>query len=151
MLIAAIDPGTTQSALVTSIDQTYRGEILPNDEIIRTLRSVKYGLVLIEKVESFGMAVGKEVFETVYWSGRFHESAGCPVERISRKQVKLAMCQSMRAKDPNIRQALLDRFGGKDTAIGKKASPGKLYGFSSHMWSALAVLETWRELERAAA
>jgi hypothetical protein len=43
------------------------------------------------------------------------------------------------AKDANIRQAILDRFGGKEKAIGKKANPGPLYGVKSHLWSALAV------------
>ena len=46
----------------------------------------------------------------------------------------------MRAKDSNIRQALLDLYGGdKRKAIGIKAEPGPLYGIKSHMWAALGV------------
>ena len=101
--------------------------------------------IVIEKVESFGMAVGAEVFETVYWSGRFAEAAyPIPVERIGRKAVKMHLCGSMRAKDANIRQALIDRYGGPD-AIGKKASPGPLYGISGDVWSALAVAVTYSD------
>ena len=37
-----------------------------------------------------------------------------------RQEVKLHLCNSARAKDANIRQALIDRFGGKDKAIGRK-------------------------------
>jgi hypothetical protein len=103
--------------------------------------------VVIEKVESFGMAVGAEVFETVFWSGRFAEAASpLPVHRIGRKAVKLHLCGQARAKDPNVRQALIDRFGGP-SAIGKKASPGPLYGISGDVWSALAVAVTFHDQE----
>jgi len=55
--------------------------------------------------------------------------------------VKLHLCGSARAKDTNIRQALIDRYGGS-AAIGKKAAPGPLYGVSKDVWSALAVAVT---------
>ena len=48
-------------------------------------------------------------------------------------------CNSVQAKDGNIRQALIDRFGGKEGAIGKKKTPGPLYGVHAHEWPALAV------------
>ena len=32
-------------------------------------------VVVIEKIESYGMAVGAEVFDTVLWAGRFAEAA----------------------------------------------------------------------------
>ncbi|MBV8782506.1 MAG: hypothetical protein JO353_14005, partial [Phycisphaerae bacterium] len=51
-----------------------------------------------------------------------------------------------RAKDGNIRQALIDRFGPtKERAIGKKKSPGPLYGMSGDCWSALAVAVTYAD------
>lgn len=46
------------------------------------------------------------------------------------------------AKDANVRQALINRFGGKDAAIGRKAAPGPLYGISRDMRSALAIAVT---------
>ena len=55
------------------------------------------------------------------------------------------LCGNMRARDGNIRQALLDRFGGKDRAIGRKGSYGPLHGISGDCWSALAVGVTWLE------
>ena len=62
---------------------------------------------------------------------------------IYRKDVKLHLCGSPRAKDSNIRQALIDRFGpGKEKAIGLKKTPGPLYGVKSHVWAALAVAVT---------
>jgi hypothetical protein len=41
----------------------------------------------------------------------------------------------MRAKDANIRQALIDKIGPQGT----KAQPGPTYGIKSHSWAALAV------------
>ena len=52
---------------------------------------------------------------------------------------KVHHCHSARAKDSNIRQALLDRFGGKDIAVGTKADQGPLYGIKKDVWSALAI------------
>jgi len=40
--------------------------------------------------------------------------------------------ESARAKDGNIRVALLDRFGGEKVAKGTKAEPRPLYGVSGH-------------------
>lgn len=144
--VLAIDPGPTRSAwLVLGPEGVRSFAHVENEHILAFLRaglSSEVGTVVIEKVESFGMAVGAEVFETVYWSGRFAEAAHpLPVHRIGRKAVKLHLCQSMRAKDANIRQALIDRYG--PDAIGKKANPGPLYGISGDVWSALAVAVTY--------
>ena len=99
--------------------------------------------VVIEKIESYGMAVGAEVFDTVFWAGWFAEAVHrVPVVLLPRRAVKLALCGDSRAKDANIRQALLDRFGGS-AAVGRKASPGPLYGISRDVWSALAIAVTY--------
>lgn len=148
-VILAIDPGPTESAAVfyeTTTGLVTSAGKKPNEELLRYLRTPAGPVeVVIEKVESFGMAVGVEVFETVFWSGRFAEAADpLPVHRIGRKAVKLHLCQSMRAKDSNIRQALIDRYGGPD-AIGRKATPGPLYGIAGDVWSALAVAVTWAD------
>jgi hypothetical protein len=161
-VILAIDPGPVQSAWIA-----YNGEIIDhgfcdNEQLLSILRGAAAGVVyvgrhprdvekldpqrvVIEKVEGFGMPVGVEVFETVFWSGRFAEAASpIRVDRIGRKAVKLHLCGTVRAKDPNVRQALIDRFGGSD-AIGRKASPGPLHGISGDVWSALAVAVTWTD------
>ena len=105
-------------------------------------------VVVIEKIESYGMAVGAEVFDTVWWAGRFAEAASrVPVVMLPRRAVKLALCGDSRAKDANIRQALIDRYGGKERAIGTKATPGPLHGIAKDVWAALAVGIAW--LERA--
>lgn len=154
-IIVAIDPGPTRSAWLTLNTATggIRNMALSSNEdllgLIRTDIAPATGpveLVVIEKVEGFGMPVGAEVFETVFWSGRFAEAATpVRVDRIGRKAVKLHLCGSMRAKDPNIRQALIDRYGGS-AAIGRKATPGPLYGISGDLWAALAVAVTYADV-----
>jgi hypothetical protein len=150
----AIDPGPVQSAwLVLGPAGGIRSfGIWDNLSLLLLLRGEDGELapdvthIAIEKVESFGMAVGAEVFETVFWSGCFAEAAHeLILERVSRRAVKLNLCGSARAKDTNIRQALIDRYGGS-SAIGKKASPGPLYGVSKDVWSALAVAVTAADL-----
>jgi hypothetical protein len=121
-------------------------------------------LCAIEMVASYGMPVGREVFETVLWTGRFDQqwllgvcSAGQRAELVYRKDVKMHLCASARANDATIRQALIDRYGpGKEKAIGRKNSRGPLYGLTGDCWAALAVAVTVADaltddsLERAA-
>lgn len=62
-----------------------------------------------------GMTVGQEVFDTCVWIGRFWEialrSGGYEPKRIYRREEKLNLCGCLSAKDKNIRQALIDRYG----------------------------------------
>jgi hypothetical protein len=86
------------------------------------------------------------------WIGRFVEAWRGSYTLMFRREVKLHLCGQARAKDPNVRQALIDRFGpGREKAIGTKKQPGPLYGVSADVWSALAVAVTWSELQRKAA
>jgi len=148
-VILAIDPGPTESAYVI-LD----GELKPVDfgkfdnelvlEVIQAnnvLRSIDH--FAIEMVASYGMAVGADVFETVFWIGRFWEETGNieNKERIYRKDVKINLCHNMKAKDSNIRQALIDRFG----MVGVKKKPGWFYGVSKDVWSAIAVGVTYAD------
>lgn len=150
-VILAIDPGTVQSAwvLYDAEDGILSKGIEENRFLLGALREglgTIGAVAVIEQVASYGMAVGAEVFETVFWSGKFAEALyPTPVHRITRKAVTLALCHSARAKDSNVRQALIDRFGGP-LAVGRKASPGALYGISRDLWAALAVAVVWSDL-----
>lgn len=150
MNILAIDPGTTQSAwVVYDGERPVRFGLEPNEAVLSMLRGADVDRLALEMVASYGMPVGREVFETVLWSGRFLEAAGVPETLVYRKDVKLHLCHSMRAKDANIRQALIDRFGGnKRAAVGVKAAPGPLYGFRKDLWAALGVAVTWWDTKR---
>jgi hypothetical protein len=143
--LLAIDPGTYRSAWL-QFDGTRPTAfgITANEILAKALRSGGLPeVVVIEKIESYGMAVGAEVFDTAWWSGRFAEAAArVPVVMLPRRAVKLALCGDSRAKDANIRAALIDRFGGS-AAVGRKAAPGPLYGISRDVWSALAIAVTF--------
>ena len=149
MIVIGIDPGPEQSAYVRWDGYWVAAHgIEPNEAIRVMLRSTCAEVVVIEQVESYGMAVGRDVFETVHEAGRMFESISGERRRLVRRAVKLHLCGSSRAKDSNIRQALIDRFGGtggRRAAIGVKADPGPLYGIRSHEWAALAVAVTWHD------
>ena len=150
----AIDPGNVQSAFVVFEPMGATGYIMSSGIVSNQdmLALCEEGFpdccpdwMAIEMVESFGMAVGKEIFETVWWTGRFcqaWDNEDVQHTRVYRKEVKLHLCGSPRAKDGNIRQALLDRLGPQ----GRKSQPGPTYGISKDMWSALAVAVTWHDL-----
>jgi len=163
MRVLGLDPGPTQSALVILGDRRVLWHwIEPNMAILERVAYFaaiqiggKTGLrvlddeLVIEQVANMGMpAVGDSMFETARWGGRFEQAwhSECDVEahRLKRHEVKMHLCGNMRAKDANIRQALIDRFGG-DSAIGRKHSKGPLYGLRGDEWAALAVALTWQD------
>lgn len=158
MRLLAIDPGTTESAWVVWDGQriTHFGKD-PNEELLNHIPGMADGMTehcCIEMVASFGMPVGAEVFETVYWIGRFAQAYGSSclirndrfgVSRLTRNQIKNHLCHSSKAKDANIRQAIIDRLGHPGT----KKTPGATYGVSGDIWSALAVALTWWDTHHA--
>lgn len=152
MKIIAIDPGNTQSAWCLCKDGVLvQAAKWQNEDLLNRLRTQQDGwcvdgLLAIEMIASYGMAVGKEVFDTCLWIGRFMEAwkaRGGEVRLVLRREVKLFHCHTARATDANIRAALLDRFGpGRELAVGTKRQPGPLYGIKGDEWSALAVALT---------
>jgi hypothetical protein len=141
MKILFIDPGNEQSAYcVFEPGKGVTPAIVPNTTLVEILYSCDFSdcsKVGIEMIASYGMPVGKEVFETVLWIGEFRrilKDKGIAAELIYRKEIKMHLCNSMKAKDGNIAQALKDRFGDKGT----KKNPGFFYGFKDDMWQAFA-------------
>jgi hypothetical protein len=67
---------------------------------------------------------------------------------VFRRDVKLSLCGSARAKDGNIRTALIDLHGGKEAAIGRKKTPGPLWGVHADVWAALALAITCERADR---
>lgn len=150
MWIFAIDPGNEQSAALiydTIERQCIETFLNPNMDVLFEIdRWRDCDELAIEMVASYGMAVGKEVFETCVWIGRFVERWSRKHTYIYRKDVKMHLCHSMRATDANIRAALIDRFGpGKEKAVGNKTRPGPLYNIKKDLWSALAVAVTYAD------
>lgn len=145
-MIFALDPGPSVTGWVLFDSATSRvmgSGVDSNAEVLVMLGTVQARVLAIEMIASYGMAVGREVFETCLWVGRYVQAWREPdaVRLVYRKDVKLRLCGSPRAKDPNIRQALIDKLG----APGTKKEPGGTYGVRSHAWAALAVAITAKE------
>ena len=148
-MLLAIDPGTTHSAYVMYEDgKPHHFGIEENKHLLNFLRigALDADFLYIEMVASYGMPVGATVFETCVWTGRFIEAwsdGRQDWQYVYRKDVKMHLCGSHRAKDANIRQAIMDRYGSdRKTAIGTKKAPGPLYGFKKDIWAAMAVAIT---------
>lgn len=145
--VLAVDPGPVQSGwCVVRQDRggylISRSQVSANAIIAAFVESwLRRDMVIaIEMIQSYGMPVGREVFDTCVWIGRFQQASRDPdaVRLIPRRDVKLHLCGSARAKDANVWQALVDRFGPPGT----KAAPGLLYPLRSHTRAAFALAVT---------
>lgn len=148
MRILAIDPGQSQSSWVlyeTREKRVCHSGTAENRLVVDTLHRPGPDWVVIEMVASYGMPVGREVFDTCVWIGRFIEARTMTkphgLSLLYRKDVKLHLCGSPRANDGTIRKALMDKLGPKGT----KKKPGPLYGIKNDQWQALALAVTWAE------
>ena len=146
MIVLSVDPGTSQSAycVMDSEDMSRivaKGKV-ENEELIGIVKKGYFDVLVIEGFQSFGMAVGATVFTTAYYIGRLlqiAEDLGSKTHIMYRTDVKMHICGTTRAKDTNIRQAMLDRFG----AQGTKKQQGPLYGVTKDVFSALAICVTY--------
>ena len=116
-----------------------------------------------------------QLVETIQWIGEFRyilRHLGISMTPIDRVDEKMHLCQFSTAKDTNVRQAIIDRFGGEPAMAGPKCpacngkggsglgknrvvcptccgtkvvKPGCLYGISKDVWAALAVAITYAE------
>ena len=142
-MILAIDPGNIESAYCIIEKETYKplefGKIENNNLLERISMFKDIECIVVEKVASYGMAVGQTVFDTCEWYGRFIQKYcdthdDFKVNYVYRKEVKMNLCNSTKAKDSNIRQVLIDRFG----VVGTKKNQGWFYGFKTDVWQAYA-------------
>lgn len=158
-MIFSIDPGNEYSAY-----SLLNGDLKPiefgkitNFELLEIINNYyhmeictthKDTPLVIEMIGHYGtgMPAGKTVFDTCVWIGRFTEMynsiTGKKPKYIMRKDEKINLCGNMKAKDGNIRQALIDRFG----VVGTKKNQGWFYGVSKDVWSAIAVGVTYHDL-----
>ena len=144
MKLLAIDPGPQESAWVLWDGEIRLKDKVPNERLLTMLRGGgdPRDRCAIEMIAHYGtgMPAGAEVFDTCVWIGRFMQAFGADrTTLVKRHEVKTHLCGSQRAKDGNIRQALIDRLGPQGT----KRAPGRTYGVSGDVWSALAVAVTW--------
>lgn len=145
-LVIGIDPGTTQSAYV-AWDGHFIQDVgtLANPKVAKYLRSIdKQACVCIENIEPYGMNVGREVLETMFWIGRFFQIARDTVgpqqvSRLPRRAAKKHLRLGPGTGDKDVRAALirtLDR------------NPIEWHNLKSHQFAALAIAVTWWHTER---
>lgn len=179
--VLAVDPGPSESAYVfLDFESEDPGDygIVANEELKESIIGFRESCdhLAIEMVACYGMPVGRDVFETVLYIGQlmtlWHlEWENCT--KIYRHDEKIVLCHNARAKDSNIRQALIDRYGGERKAIGGDkcpkckgkgwfgrgrpecprcggdkwdTPPGPLYEFKKDLWAALAVGLAFKDL-----
>lgn len=157
--ILAIDPGNVLSAYVV-LDNKLKpvdfGKV-DNYELKENMLDIinRYRIrnVAIEYIACYGLAVGKEVFDTCIWIGKFTEKICSHIDideitPIYRKDEKINLCNSMKAKDTNIRRALIDRFAQHDFKNGKGTKYKKdwFYGFKADVWASYAVAITYYDM-----
>lgn len=150
-MIFAIDPGTRESGWAElGPDGLFTGKESNVDMLLRIHGLSPYAVVAIERFACYGMTIGQETIDAIEWAGMFRiaaEKGGRRVLRVFRKDVKMAITGSPKANDAAIRQALIDMYGGKEKAIGKKGAPGPLNRVRADGWAALAIAWTVRRGE----
>jgi hypothetical protein len=153
-VILAIDPGTTESGWCQFDGKVQGSGVWPNSVLLAAVEGrprvgticLAFDSLAIEMFTSYGGRVGREVFETLVWIGRFQQAWYDPeaAKLIYRKDVVAHLLPppkrqyKFRSTDANIRQAIIDKLG----PIGTKAQPGPLYGVKSHAWAAVGVALT---------
>ena len=121
-MILAVDPGTEKSGwcLLAPDGEVHDFGWSENEDVqVRANELSAFEVLLIEDISNYGMAVGRDTFETVKWMGRF-DTVHHNHEYITRPTIKAALCNSVKATDANIRQAVIDWYGGDAVAIGGK-------------------------------
>src|SRR3546814_14247823 len=123
-VIVAVDPGTVESGwCIFDGGHVLESGVMANPELLSRLQAGHFQdqgcRLAVEMIASYGMPVGREVFETCVWIGRFVQAWHAPeeVDLVYRRDVKLHLCGTSKAKDANVRQAVIDQFpragGGK--------------------------------------
>lgn len=161
-----IDPGPTKSAWVVAqagdnysplesmkVDESGHENnsfvrdhvsLLMSEDSRRVIIEMPEARVMMRKGQLVGQPAGRDTLETARWAGRFEELAFdhlCASYLLFRRDVKLILCNNVRAGDKDIRRAILDFFGGETKAKGRKADPGPLYGIGgTHKWAALGLI-----------
>ena len=146
MHLIAIDPGPVYSALVVVTDN-YRPVVCmkaKNEVVEDYLRNAEFDELVIEMISSYGLPVGKSVFDTCVEIGRLAEigkSKGRDAVLFYRKDVKKSICGTMKSKDSDVIAALTLRFAPGDPNYGKgtKDMPGWFFGFKADIWQAYAL------------
>lgn len=140
MNILGIDPGPVESAycLIDLDFHIHAAGKAPIKDVLEFLHTPEVpGWVAIESIQSYGMAVGRSVFDTCYTIGRVLQKCDdcvIPSYLYPRPEYARRICGVGKISDSVLRQALLLRFGGD-----KKGEPLFMLKGNSDKRSAFAV------------
>ena len=131
--ILSVDPGSERSALVgledpgtASMPFIVEKLLAPNAEILEAIAKLAHAfdVLAIERDKAYTMAMSdkrrffpQQVLDTHVWLGRFEQqwraSLGTfDVRFVSRIEVRQHLCGTNLARDPQVRAALLELYGG---------------------------------------
>lgn len=148
MIILSLDVGTEQSGYCFMNSADYAplefGKMNNQELLERIVMMGLYGALVYEEFQSYGMTVGQSTIKSITWNGRFIQVAWdrkIPFYPIYRVEEKINLCKSTKAKDANLRQAMIDRFAKFDFKNGKGTKNNRdwFYGFSKDAWSAAII------------
>lgn len=117
-MILGIDPGNKESAFAL-VDKGYvvaEADKIENHRLRDVVRQYTcISEVVVESIQSYGMPVGREIFDTCLMIGRIQQVAddrNLPNYLYPRPEYARAICGTNKVKDSVLRQALELRFGG---------------------------------------
>lgn len=162
--VIGIDPGPRTSGFVlfNGTEVVEAVEDYENEALVRRLRfyapppqCAALPAVVIERVQFYGKIMGPDVFDTIWYGGRFYQAAegrGLVPHRVFWNEVRRQFVEAPRrdaeGKAKKVTEAdvwlgLVKRFGGKEIAVGTRKSPGTLAHVKTHARSALALAIYW--------
>ena len=114
--------------------------------------------VVIERPAAMGMigvGMAGHMLDTAWEAGRLAQvalGADCPTYTMTRREVlrHLGVLSGKGSADSRVRAACIadHETPGGPPAVGRKASPGPLYGVTSHAWQALGLVLAWLEMNK---
>lgn len=187
--VLAFDPGNVQTGWVLVIENSdtisgvgyIGGGNTPNSILgpalerlstyVRKQKKQEPVTLVMEMMKPQGMALSGESMQTLVEIGEFrHIWKPNPWSYAFRQQIRIHTCGTAASKDKNLAQAMKDRWGGVDVAVGNKKCktchgkgwqgrdhtecencggsgwlypPGPLANVTDHMWQALPIACAW--------
>jgi hypothetical protein len=118
---------------------------VPNEQVLEDLEMLisDEDVVVCEWIQFYGVSVGREIFDTCRWVGRFEQACVdtlTPFHTILRRDVLTQICgrkkrTDKRSSDSRVHTALLEMLGKEATKM-----------FTGHAWQALATGLAWNSM-----
>lgn len=151
MNVLSLDVGTMQSGFCIIDYDTYQPKLfgkINNSDLLDIVKKSDYDVLVYEEFQSYGTQMGVSTITSITWNGRFiqlAEDRQKEVVPIFRREVKMNLCNSVKANDSNVRHALISRFAKFDFKNGKgtKQRPDWFYNFKADCWSAYGLACTY--------